>query len=75
MTHSVHMNSRLVQLEVDTGGSGDGETDIIHIAGPPTPDDYPPGPAWLYVLDDGIPSEGIKVMVGNPDSNGQSSHR
>jgi hypothetical protein len=25
---------------------------------------YPPGPAWLFVIVDGVPSEAVKVMVG-----------
>lgn len=57
------MNSRLVYL-TPTLLSNDG---LLHINGPPSPTIYPPGPAWLYVLQDGIPSSGRKVMIGNRD--------
>lgn len=36
--------------------------------GPPSNLIYPPGPGWLYLLNDGIPSVGKKIMVG--DGNG-----
>jgi hypothetical protein len=26
---------------------------------------YPPGPAWVYVLFNGVPSKAQKVMIGN----------
>lgn len=54
------MNSRLVYLKVTSISSG-----IITIQGPPTANIYPPGPGWLYVLKDGIPSPGKKLMVGD----------
>lgn len=57
------MNSRLVTLKATSISSG-----IIQVQGPPTVNIYPPGPAWLYLLNDGIPSIGKKVMVG--DGNG-----
>lgn len=62
VTHSVHANSRLVKL-VPTSLSSDGKT--LTISSPPSPDIYPPGPGWLYLLVKGIPSEGKKVMVGD----------
>lgn len=62
MTHSVHMNTRLVGL-VSSTLSPDGRT--LTIVGPPSPQIYPPGPGWLYVLVNGIPSEGRKIMVGD----------
>lgn len=57
------MNSRLVTLKVTNISSG-----VIQVQGPPSTLIYPPGPAWLYLLNDGIPSIGKKVMVG--DGNG-----
>ena len=59
ITHAVHANSRLVYLEVT---SKDG---LLIVRGPPNGNIYPPGPGWLHLVVDGIPSEGMKVMVGN----------
>lgn len=54
------MNSRLVYLKVLSISAG-----ILQVQGPPTAQIYPPGPAWLYVLNDGTPSTGRKVLVGD----------
>ncbi|EUC55446.1 copper radical oxidase [Rhizoctonia solani AG-3 Rhs1AP] len=61
VTHSVHMNSRLVELESKL--ASDGRT--LTVSSPPSGTVYPPGPAWIYVLADGVPSVGRKLMVGN----------
>ncbi|CAE6413572.1 unnamed protein product [Rhizoctonia solani] len=61
VTHSVHMNSRLVELECKL--AADGHT--LTVSSPPSGNVYPPGPAWIYVLADGVPSIGRKLMVGN----------
>ncbi|KAJ1301689.1 hypothetical protein OPQ81_008925 [Rhizoctonia solani] len=61
VTHSVHMNSRLVELESKL--APDGHT--LTVSSPPSGTVYPPGPAWIYVLADGVPSIGRKLMVGN----------
>jgi hypothetical protein len=60
VTHSVHMNSRLVILKPFSLSGGK-----LQVQGPPSAQVYPPGPAWLYLLNDGIPSTGTKVMVGD----------
>ena len=59
VTHAVHSNSRLVYLKVT---SKDG---VLTVRGPPNGNIYPPGPGWLHVVVDEIPSEGMKVMVGS----------
>jgi hypothetical protein len=61
VTHSVHMNSRLVNLQLQTLL---GSSEVV-ISGPPSAHIYPPGPAWLFLLVKGIASEGQKVMVGD----------
>lgn len=33
---------------------------------------YPPGYGWLYILADGVPSQGLRVMVGPGDSRSSS---
>jgi hypothetical protein len=62
VTHAVHANSRLVYL-VASLSTNDMET--LMITGPPDGNVYPPGPGWLYIVVDAIPSKGMKVMVGD----------
>lgn len=59
ITHAVHANCRLVYLP----WSRDGET--LTITAPPNGNIYPPGPGWLYIVVDGVPSKGTKVIVGD----------
>ncbi|KAG9122443.1 hypothetical protein FRC07_001169, partial [Ceratobasidium sp. 392] len=60
MTHGVHMDMRLVKLV--TSLSADRRT--LTVTGPPNSTVYPPGPGWIYVLSDDIPSVGQRLMVG-----------
>lgn len=60
VTHATHSNSRMVYLVTWREGS-----QTISFTGPPNGKIYPPGPGWLYVVVDGIPSEGVKVIVGD----------
>ncbi|KAI0819135.1 copper radical oxidase [Irpex lacteus] len=55
VTHAVHANSRLVYLESSVA---DGKVWQY----------YPPGPGWLVVLANDVPSEAVKVMVGDGKS-------
>lgn len=60
-THGVHANSRLVWLRhevVDYGTK-------LSVTAPPNNRIYPPGPGWLFVVVDGIPSEGAQIMIGD----------
>ena len=59
VTHAVHANTRMVYLS----SSWDGNT--LTVSGPPNGGVYPPGPAFLYVVADGVPSTGWKVMIGD----------
>lgn len=59
VTHANHANSRLVYLPAFLDG------DVLTITGPPNENIYPPGPGWLFLVVSGVPSEGIKIMVGN----------
>ncbi len=59
VTHAVHANSRMVYLEAVL------QNDQIKVTGPPNSFIYPPGPGFLYVVVDNIPSIGKKVMVGD----------
>ncbi|EJU05922.1 hypothetical protein DACRYDRAFT_127562 [Dacryopinax primogenitus] len=67
VTHAVHMNSRLVELVCTSSTLPTGSSDVttLAIAGPPSSLIYPPGYGWLYVLADGVPSAGRRIMVGD----------
>ncbi|THU84799.1 copper radical oxidase [Dendrothele bispora CBS 962.96] len=60
VTHANHANQRLVYLPFTTDDRG-----RIYASGPPNGGVYPPGPGWLYVIVDGVPSKGIKVIIGD----------
>lgn len=62
VSHAVHANSRLVYL-VTSLSTTDNES--LTVTGPPNGNIYPPGPAWLYIVVDGVPSTGVKVLVGD----------
>jgi len=66
-THAISLDSRYVGLVTKYNSA----TKILTITGPPNSFIYPPGPAWLFILGDGIPSNGTKLMIGsgaNPPS-------
>ncbi|KIJ49203.1 copper radical oxidase [Sphaerobolus stellatus SS14] len=60
ITHGVHMDQRLVFLSATLAPTGTQLT----IQAPPNGMIYPPGPAYLYVVADGVPSFGHETMVG-----------
>lgn len=62
VTHGVHANTRMVCLEFAVQG------DILMITGPPNGNIYQPGPGYLFILVDGVPSKGCKVMVGDGEA-------
>ncbi|KAF9819759.1 hypothetical protein IEO21_01850 [Rhodonia placenta] len=64
VTHTVHANSRLVHLVSSL--SQDQHT--LTITGPPGEGVYPPGPGFIYLVVDGVPSVGVKVLVGDGKS-------
>jgi len=71
-THAVSLSCRHVGLV----SSYNATTGALSITGPPNAFIYPLGPAWLYILGDGIPSNGTKVMIGsgaNPPSSFKAS--
>jgi len=61
VTHSVHMDSRLVRLETSVVA----ENNVLQVVIPPSPEIFPPGYGWLYVLRNGIPSSGKRIMIGS----------
>ncbi|CAE6341149.1 unnamed protein product [Rhizoctonia solani] len=59
-THGVHMDMRMVKLKCSLASN----RKSLIITGPPNASIYPPGPAWLYVLSNGVPSKAQKVLIG-----------
>ncbi|KAJ6488351.1 glyoxal oxidase precursor [Mycena vulgaris] len=60
VTHALHANSRLVFLQHTLLSNN-----TLQITAPPNNNIYPPGPAWLFLVADGVYSEGVQVMVGD----------
>jgi Galactose oxidase-like, Early set domain len=60
-THSVHSNTRLVYLDFTASESGD----TLTIRAPPDAGIYPPGPAYLFVVYDGIASKAAQTLIGD----------
>ncbi|KNE87607.1 hypothetical protein PSTG_19006, partial [Puccinia striiformis f. sp. tritici PST-78] len=63
-THAMNMGQRYLQLNstysVNQDGSG-----VLHVSQmPPCVACFPPGPAMMFVVVDGVPSNGVMVMVG-----------
>ncbi|KAJ7057175.1 glyoxal oxidase N-terminus-domain-containing protein [Mycena amicta] len=58
VTHSVHMDQKLVKLVSARQG-----TNLV-VTGPPSAFVYSPGPGWIIVMADGVPSVAQQVMVG-----------
>ncbi|TDL26007.1 glyoxal oxidase [Rickenella mellea] len=64
-THAMNMGQRFVQLDstytVNTDGSA-----VLHVSQmPPNPAILAPGPAYVYVVVNGVPSIGQQIMVGS----------
>ena len=64
VTHAVHMGQRMIEL---FHGMSIDEDEIVSrlvtIYMPATYGIVPPGPYWLFVLVNGVPSEGISIIV------------
>lgn len=52
------MNNRHVELVATLSGKK------LKVLSPRTNGIFPPGYAWLYILADGVPSKGQRVMIG-----------
>lgn len=64
-THAMNMGQRAMQLKNTFTVKQDG-TIILHVAQPPpNPFIFQPGPAYLYTVINGVPSNGSYVIVGN----------
>jgi hypothetical protein len=64
-THAMNMGQRYVQLNSTYSVQSDGSY-VLHTAqAPPNPNLLTPGPALLFVVINGVPSNGTMVTVGN----------
>jgi hypothetical protein len=64
-THGMNFGQRFLQLNNTYTVNSDGSL-TFHVAQmPPAPEIFQPGPAWVYVTINGIPSNGSYVIVGN----------
>jgi hypothetical protein len=64
-THAMNMGQRIMQLNNTYNVQSNG-TITLHTAQlPPNPNLFQPGPGFLYVTINGIPSNGTYVIVGN----------
>ncbi|KAF5360172.1 hypothetical protein D9758_011318 [Tetrapyrgos nigripes] len=59
-THGVHMDQRLVGLVSELSHN---KTKLT-VTGPPSTTIYSPGPAFIFVLADGVPGFGSKTLIG-----------
>ena len=68
VTHSLHMGQRMVYLDHDGWEAGAGNRKEVKLTVKMVPADpgynvTPPGPYFVYVTVDGVPSHGVSVMV------------
>lgn len=71
-THAINFGMRSAELDhtftlnADSTGNANGTAGItLHVSQvPPNPAILPPGTAWFFVVVNGVPSVGAKVMVG-----------
>ncbi|QRW03583.1 glyoxal oxidase [Ceratobasidium sp. AG-Ba] len=59
-THGVHMDMRMVKLRCNLASN----RRTLIITSPPNANIYPPGPAWLFVCANGVPSRAQSVLMG-----------
>ncbi|KAG9014848.1 hypothetical protein FRB94_009006 [Tulasnella sp. JGI-2019a] len=64
-THAINFGQRHVQLQNTYTLNADGSA-VLHCSQlPPNPSILAPGPAWLFIVVNGVPSTGVEVMIGN----------
>ncbi|THG98414.1 hypothetical protein EW026_g3759 [Hermanssonia centrifuga] len=64
-THTMNMGQRMLVLESSYTGNPDNSA-MLHVSQlPPSAAIFPPGPALVFVVVNGVPSVGVQVMVGS----------
>lgn len=64
-THGMNMGQRYLQLNSTFTVNKDGSLTLHTAQMPPNANIFQPGPAWVYVVINGIPSKGQYVIVGS----------
>jgi len=64
-THGLGMGQRLVELDSSYTGNADGSGTLYVSQLPPNPAIIAPGPAYIFVVVNGVPSVGVQVMCGS----------
>ncbi|TDL21723.1 glyoxal oxidase [Rickenella mellea] len=64
-THALNMGQRFVQLDSTYSANADGSAVLYVSQVPPNPAILVPGPAYVYVVVNGVPSIGQQVMIGS----------
>lgn len=64
-THAMNMGQRYLQLNNTFTTNSDGSATLHVSQMPPCVACFPPGPAFIFVVVNGVPSNGTMVMVGN----------
>ncbi|KAF4621191.1 hypothetical protein D9613_000262 [Agrocybe pediades] len=65
-THAMNMGQRYVELASSYTAYSTNKTATLHVAQlPPNPAVIAPGPAFIYVVVNGVPSVGLPVMLGS----------
>jgi hypothetical protein len=64
-THGMNFGQRFLQLDNSYTVNSDGSL-TLHVAQmPPMPEVFQPGPAWVFVTINGVPSNGSYIIVGS----------
>ncbi|KAG8858717.1 hypothetical protein FRB96_004854 [Tulasnella sp. 330] len=64
-THAINFGQRYLQLDNTYTLNADGSA-VLHVNQLyPNPSILAPGPAWMFVVVNGVPSTGVQIMVGN----------
>lgn len=65
-THAMNMGQRFVQLNSTYTAYRQNNTATLHVSQlPPNPAILAPGPAYIFVVVNGVPSIGLPIMVGS----------
>jgi hypothetical protein len=64
-THAINFGQRSAELDHTFTTKDDGGVTLHVSQAPPNPAIMQPGPAWFFVVVNGVPSVGVKVMVGS----------
>ena len=64
-THAINFGQRAVEIDFTYTANNDGSA-TLHVSQlPPNAALVAPGPGWLFVVVDGVPSVGVPVMLGS----------